>query len=498
MLGLFSTTPDHPLAAAKEARRIATDIAQQPAAKAVSDATNWFESLAGVDGFTPALRFDRSAELAVASLPHARRLAREYMSGSSQTKPQEQQFWRLGQDYWLHLGHALERCLSDYDADPKSARSFQPRLGDLLTALLMAYGTQSRWLSLRYDPTPESLWGKLGQIYLRAVTEGVTNSESQPFDTVEGVSSPAREYLKTLILHASATHNLLPAEMGLAERLLGRFLQHFVLSGDPGTDAILWIDANTPMPPARLTQPLPASDSMRYVRPGTASPALRQLRDTAAAARELPSDLAFGGQYARETVLRVLDQLISGWSSTPPKRRNMRHDISSRVAVVTGLAAVRNRLTDESSDANDIVSWQVVNISQGGISAKLKLAQGDRIKVGTLVGYRPDGSRVWQIGAIRRLVRDKESMATVGIEKLSKLPRAASFMDGGLQTDVILLDAIQDGGTIRVLLETSHWEDGAALVALLDGLPWQLNADEKLEVSDEWMMGRCSVDLLGN
>lgn len=496
MLGLFSATPDHPLAAAKDARNIAAEIAQQPPVKAVGEATHWFESLAGIDGFSPALRFERSVELAVASLPHARRLARDYMNVPPQAKSQELQLWRLGHDYWLHLGRTLERCLSDFDADPKAARSFQPRLGTLLTALLMAHGAQSRWLSLRYDPTPESLWECLGQAYLRAVREDVANSESQPFDTGAGVSSPTREYLKTLILHASATNSMLPAEMGLAERLLGRFLADFVLSREAGADAMLWIDAGKPSPPARFTQPMEGSDGLRYVRPGAALPALRQLRDVAAAARELPADLACGGLYTRETVLRVLDQLLANWSSTPPKRRNMRHDVSSRVDIVAGLSAVRQCLTGDSSGEDDRSVWQVVNISQGGISARLPLAQAGRIRIGMLVGYRPEGSQAWQLGVIRRLVRETGSEATVGIERLSKLPRAVCFMDGGLQTDVILLDALQDGAKVPVLLEASHWEDGAALVALIDGLPWQLNADERMEATDEWMMGRCSVDLL--
>jgi hypothetical protein len=496
MLGLFSATPDHPLATAKEARRIAADIARQPPAKAVSEATDWFESLAGIDDFAVALRFERCAELAIASLPHARRLARDYMHAPRQAGPQERQLWRFGHDYWLQLGRVLERCLADCDADPKSARAINS--ATLLTALLMAHGAQSRWLSLRYDPTPESLWERLGQAYLRAVRANVADSESQPFDAVAGVSSPAREYLKTLILHASATHSMLPAEMGLAERLLGRFLPQFALSSETAADAMLWIDAGKPMPPARLTQPAEASEGLRFVRPGAALPALRQLRDAATTARELPADLACVGLYARETALRVLDQLASNWSSTPPKRKNMRHEVSSRVAVVAGLAAVRRCLAGESDEAQACVDWQVVNISQGGISARLPLAHNGQIKVGMLVGYRPAGSQTWQIGAIRRLVRDNDLHATVGIEKLSKLPRAASFMDGGLQTEVILLDALRHGGTVPVLLEASHWEDGAALVALLDGLPWQLNADEKLEVGDDWMLGRCSVDLLAH
>lgn len=53
MLGFFSAKPDHPLADAKEARRIVAEIAAHEPVAALGEAAGWFESLAGVDGFSP-------------------------------------------------------------------------------------------------------------------------------------------------------------------------------------------------------------------------------------------------------------------------------------------------------------------------------------------------------------------------------------------------------------------------------------------------------------
>ena len=58
MLGLFSKNPSHPLADAREAKRILGEIAGREPLGAVEDASAWMESLAGDDSFKLAQRLD--------------------------------------------------------------------------------------------------------------------------------------------------------------------------------------------------------------------------------------------------------------------------------------------------------------------------------------------------------------------------------------------------------------------------------------------------------
>lgn len=498
MLGLFSAKSEHPLASTKEAKRIAVEISQLPPEKAMGEASTWFESLTGIDDFAPLLRFERIVEIANASLPHARRQARAFVAGPRLTRLQEQQQWRLNHDYWLHLGNALERCLADASAQQHATRELHPQMAVLLTALLIAYGGQLRWQRLHYGLVPDALWGRLGEIYLRAVRENIADSEVQAFDAMEGISSIATEYFKILLLHVSAAHNLLPREIGLAERIAPRFLTQFSLRSEAGSGTMFWIDAGKPMPPRRLTQ-LPApSPGLRFVSAGEALPELQQLRASVAAAREPPADLSLGGQYSRESILHVIDHLAVCWSPKPPTRKNQRHRVSSRINVIAGLPTLFTYLSGSGLGLDDVHAWQVEDISQGGISARLPLLRNDWIRVGALLGFQPENTPGWQIGIVRRFSRENEINGSAGIETVSKMPRALTVMNGGLQTDLILLDVLRDDSSLRIILAPSHWEDGATLLAFVDGRPWRLYADERLEEADDWIVGRFVAELISD
>jgi hypothetical protein len=494
MLGLFSGTPAHPLAAAKDARLIAAELAQLPPAKALGEAGGWFESLASSDGLSPHLRLERIVELAAASLPHARRQLREFMAAPLAARAQEQQQWRLNHDYWRTLTEALQRCLTDGDAGTKAADALRPRLAQLLTALLTAHGGQARWQRLRYSLLDDAHWGVLGQVYLRSLRDGVADVEIQALDAIEGQSTPAREYLRLLLLHIAAPHSLPPAEIGLTERLVARFLPGFALSANMVPGATFWIDASRPMPPSRLTQPPPPAAGVRFIAPGTVLSEVLQLRQTVAATPVLGNDLSLGGLYSKEEVLHVLDHLALCWSPTPPVRRNMRHRVASQVSVIVGLSTLCQYAAGKGNGLDGIVTWQVEDISQGGMSVRLPLLNNQAIKVGALIGFQPEGSSQWHVGAIRRFARANEIQGAAGIETLTKTPRAVAVMDNGLETELILLDALRDDSSVRVLLAPSYWEAGTTFATLLDGQPWRLHTDDVLESAGDWLIGRCIAE----
>lgn len=58
ILSLFSSRPDHPLADAKELKRILAEIPLDNAFKAVDELSGWLESLANANGFRADLLFD--------------------------------------------------------------------------------------------------------------------------------------------------------------------------------------------------------------------------------------------------------------------------------------------------------------------------------------------------------------------------------------------------------------------------------------------------------
>lgn len=496
MLGLFSAKPVHPLADTKEARRIIAGIAAQEPATALAEAAGWFESLAGIDDFPLALRLDRSAELAAASLPLARRQARDFLAGGRQSRLQEQQGWQRNHGYWTQLAQAYARCLEEADANPKAADLLRPRRSDLLTGLLVAHAGCLRWVQLRYGPIDPGHWTRLGEIYLRAVGEQLAEREVEPFGPGEGATTPTREYLKALVFHAASMDSLLPLEIGLAERFIAYFLPHFVFSAEMRPESVYWVDAGKPLPPTRLAKLPAVAPGLRFFGPGHALEAVQQMRARIAASGTLPAEVNLGGQYAAAVVLPVLDHLAMCWSPKPPTRNYPRHRIKSKVGIVAGLQSIHAHLGAGSENAAGVESWLVDDVSQGGMCAKLPLLRNEWVRVGVLVGLQPEGGDNWLVGTVRRFSRETETQGAVGIETLSKTPHAVTATAGALKTDLILLDPPHDDSSMRVLLASGDWEEGIPLVAEIEGVRWRLHPEERLEAGDDWLIGRCIAELL--
>lgn len=487
MLGFFSNKSEHPLASPKEAKAICAELTRMDAAKGLDEAAGWFASLAGVDGFPPKLRLERLQELVAASLAHTRRQSREYLTDTGIHRLQQQQQWQRNFEYWQHLGEALERCRDEATA---SKDQLLPILSHLLTAL----GLQLRWLRLRHSQVPAELWTQLGQTYLQAVQLGGADRSVATLGAGENHTTPTQEYLKALVFQASSLDNLKPIEIVLAERLIGHVLPRFALSATAFPGCVYWIDAGRPAPPARLTQMPAATPGTRYLSPGEALADMQQMRERIRATGQLPREIAGVEALPAEAVLRVLDHLLQCWSAKPPLRKNARHRIASDVYVIHGLDTLPGYLLGSNSSLEGIETWVIEDVSQGGIGARLSINRNDWAQVGALVGFQPEGVSGWHVGIIRRFTRQSESDGAAGIETLSKQPRPLSVMDSGLKTDLIVLDPLQDDSSVRILIAPSYWENGAAFVTLLDGRPWRLHSDEKLEATGDWLIGLCIAE----
>lgn len=496
MLGLFGSKSTHPLAEAKEAKRILGELAASESAPCVDETTGWLESLAGLDAIAPALRHKRIVELAAVSLPQARRLARDYLTATRPSRLQEQQAWQRNHGYWQQLANALHRCLTDADADAKVRESLKPQWHALLAGLLIARFGCLRWAQLRYGPIDKAAWADLGQLYLRAGQDKNADAPVAPFGEGEGETTVAREYLKVQIFHASSMDSLTPLEIGLAERFIAHFLPHFVLSTDLRPESAYWVDADKPLPPTRLAKLPELSPSLRFFGAGTALEAAREMRARILATQAPPAEVNLGGQYAVSTLLAVLDHLTMSWSPQPPTRHFHRHRVKSRIGACAGFADVQSLLAGARIGQINVESWLVEDISQGGMSARLPLTRNEWVRIGALVGIQPEGGTNWLVGTVRRFVRESETQGAIGIETLSKAPRAATATDGAMQTDLILLDPLRDDSSVRIMLPPGNWEEGVPMQLLADGHPWRLHPDEKIEATDEWLIGRCIVESL--
>ncbi len=63
-------------------------------------------------------------------------------------------------------------------------------------------------------------------------------------------------------------------------------------------------------------------------------------------------------------------------------------------------------------------TWIVENVSLGGMRVRLPMGPEDQLRIGTLLGMRPDGGENWLVGVVRRFARRDDLAGQSGSRNL--------------------------------------------------------------------------------
>jgi hypothetical protein len=480
MLGLFSNNSKHPLASTGEAKRILAAVASREPLAAVEDAGAWLESLTAEQGFKLPQRLDLVLRLDEAAVAQARRLGRDYPALRGATRSQEARQWEFAHSYWQNLAAAYQDCLARHAAaEKKDADAIRAHLPLIYGRLINAFAAQLKWKQFRYGPVDPAFWQTVGRIYLVAVE---AKFAEKPLELYPGSAETTitAEYLKLLIFHATSMDKLQPLGIEIAERLINYFMPYFSLIREVRPENVYWVDAAKPLPPTRLAQLPEVTPTLRFFNGTRAVDAVGKTIEQIRAEGRVPPGINLGGQYEPDTVIPVLEHLALCWAPKPPMRNTARHRINSPLKVVNGLAAVHRKLTGTGDGADGVESWVIDDVSLGGLGAQVTSSRNDWIHIGALVGMLPEGGDNWLLGIVRRYVRTGPNQASVGIETVSKIPRAVVADSGGLRTEALLLDVPEVGEYARMILPTNVLEEQVALLFPLDEKNARLHPRETL------------------
>ncbi|MBI2508797.1 MAG: hypothetical protein HYV99_02020 [Betaproteobacteria bacterium] len=442
---------DHPMADARQAQRIVAELPANDAGKALQEITEWLESLNATEGFKLDRRFENIDLLDGAAKNHQRKLAQDYLSTSRQQKFQENRLWNGINGYWKELGASYVLCIKHYESGFSGAASIKKSLPVIVARALRALTLQLKWTLLRYGPVEPRAWSEIARLYQAAEQKGIA------------------DFLKALMLSASSTDGLPPVRQEIAERAVAHFASGFLLSAAP-EGCTHCFDLAGPKTPVRMFKGVAPSPTMRFFGAGAALAGLEKLMAKIREMGAIPSDVNLGGSYERDIVLDVLKHLSLQWSEKPPERNSERRKTASRITVVPGFSEILGVLDPAGNDELDfsqeqsqnVESWIVENVSEGGYGAIIPPRKSDWIKVGTLLGVQGETSKYWGIGLIRRIAADEHQQRRVGIQLLSKgaIPIRVSrsgptsgFSAGREPQQAILLSTAPDAqGEVGVVL----------------------------------------------
>lgn len=460
----------HPMANPKEARRILEALPADDL-KALDELAHWLESVSVAEGLKPAERSALLFAVDEAAQPRVRKLAREYSGAARPSRFQENRMWTQLHEYWKQAGLAFARAIDAAAPAPKAIDA--KSLGLVATRALRSLAQQIKWQHMRYGPVDPASWGILNKVYAFCEGRGFADAKLALYPAGGAETSPRQEFLRAAMFSASSPDSLLAAEAELAERVIAELAPSFLLANAPAPGLVYWTDLSRAIAPLRIVKPPEAVAGLRCFGPGSALAAVQTMIQRSEATRELPASV--GPVSDPEAALEVLRHLAMLWSPEPPERKHTRHTVKSRLAVAHDFAGVLEAVGDASTsldfDQHAAESWVVENVSAGGFGAIVPQAKSDWLRVGTLLAMQPDGGTNWIVGAIRRVTRISAQEARVGIETLSRAPKAVKFRIRGLneETGLLLPSAVLGSGEVSIALRAGIYPPGQNLEATFDG-----------------------------
>ncbi len=492
MLGLFTPKPTHPLTDEKERQRVLGEIASADAPTALKDAVEWLRTLVDAGGMPFAARAVLARQIDDVAQGSARILGREYLTMAHLSDEEEIRLWRAARGFWTQLAATYNACLGDFMRSAEKPEDHRPELTRLTVRLMRAYGARLKWDQFRYWPASEVLWQNMGRAYLYALDNGFARRQVSAYPGERQQTTVEDGYLHALVFHISAMDSLLPFEIEIAEKLIAHFLPRFSLSTEAEAEsgAAYWVDPEQRRAPGRAVGKLEPSLSRFYFSPSRALGPLLELQEMLERG-QMPAEIDLARYRSPRIILPVVRHLAAYWTAQPPKREHNRYPVRSQLAVVTGLDAAHRSIASRGL-AVQSATWTVENVSIGGIRARLPMAPEEQLRIGSLLGMRPEGGDNWLVGVVRRVARSSDMQASAGVETLSRKPICATIA-GENPAPALLLDPPEEGETMRVAVAAVTYEAGRPVVCDVLGTRLDLEPVELVERGVEFDLVRYRV-----
>jgi hypothetical protein len=145
-------------------------------------------------------------------------------------------------------------------------------------------------------------------------------------------------------------------------------------------------------------------------------------------------------------------------------------------------------------ESNEI--WDVEDISVTGFRSVLSPDRADGIKIGSLVGSKPENVQHWGAGIVRRLSRDENDNLHVGVEVLSPNIVGVSLTDRnkptdeGVQLAMYLNRAGDTSGEAWLLMKPDAFSQNRSLHMEMNGKGFMLLPLALVETGDDYDLAR--------
>ncbi len=496
-MALFSRKAAHPMADLKSAQEVLADLPKNDSFRALQELTGWIESLRNERDIRLDNRFAVLRLLDETARPHETKVTRDYFSGAASTF-HENRLWTALNDFFTGLAEGYHDVLVGCRNGVKGA----PALKDLrvLLAVRGIHATAGRLkcAAVRYAQVEPRVWDQLAEYYVHAETQKYLDDEFEFHAGRAPNNSVRRRLAGVLLWWGSGTGSLKPLQIHLSERLSAHLSPALYMGIEPEADSLFFFDLAQPHAPARYTGDTVIHPNLRFIRLSRVQAQLESLIRTLEK-DVVPSEINLSGTYPVEDVLEAAKRLAANWLSPPPTRRTVRRSINVPMTIVRGFAGLVDMAhpRDIPGEKEAGERWEADDISASGFRCSLPTARGGSLRVGSLIGFRPENVKHWGVGIVRRLRRDEHDNLDVGIEIIANRMAGVLVGEEGNSEEFPMVWLLGPGpgeNEVRLLVKPGLFSGTRSLHGGMEGRRVLLTPLKRDEKDDDYELMRYRIE----
>ena len=453
-------------------------------------------------------------------------LCSQYLLNPRMSKGTESRLWNAVYSYYWEVTRGYHAFIMDYVANPGGSK-IKPLIPLITARAIHDFSRIFKWRYFRYEKVEEKLWKRLHNLYHFAEFEEFERERTPLYGAENGGSSCADEYVQALMLGTLNSGGLYPKQIELVSVWLEGWSRLLPLDKlyDPARH-IFYVNLGQSGGARRIRKG--AGDAMfRYWGTDGLTRHLLELKESLHGGAA-PARLGLTEDCKLPACLELLEHVLLEWNAQVKRvrRKHLRSRVMKSIEVVNGLPDICAQLKHDNepaqkkggSDDGELSYEEMVDVrlygfvtertlkklasradkadkpvhherwvmedeSERGYGATVEEVSKDWVRLGKLVGLRPERTRNWRVGVVRRLHRLSSSQRHVGIELLSdtavtvllhpKQSQSSGYVVDGIDT----VDATLPVAAIYLPRDLAAGEHGSLL---MDGVEYAMDRPFRL------------------
>lgn len=480
-------------------------------------------------------------------------LCAQYLRNPRMSKTIEAKLWTLIHAFYWEITRGYHAFIMDFVANP-GGHKLQSMIPKVVARAIRGFAHILKWRHFRYESSEEKLWLRLHNLYRIAEFDGFSNLRLKAYDSDRNETTCEQEYGQALLLSLLANGSLLPRQLEIMDHWLDNWAQKIRIDREYHPEHHSFhVNTLEGTGPRRIRNP-ENNEAHRFI---STRELLIQIDHVKQRLKdgETPALLGLSEDFRLPEGYTLLEHAQMQWApiSARERRRAQREETNGAWQVLQGFALIweaieedqritqgggsapltpeeildiklygfiteRTRLARAERTVSDrrYENWEAIDCSESGIGFDIAQRDYDWLRIGKLLGLRPNNGIPWRVGALRRIVRTPEGGRLVGVGLFRGDLQAVTLEhpSGAVELQYVvegyIVDELDppagqsqsfraillhdDAQTESLILESAHYAHGRRYILRAGGQNLDIALDAALDRGDVWL--RCCFRVL--